>query len=162
MLKIVTYDDPVLLKPSAEILDVNSEIISLAEEMFETMYFANGIGLAAVQVGVLKRLIVMDVPKTGKIAMINPVIIDKSFETSVYEEGCLSLPGIAGEVERPERIVIEYLDLKGEKKSLKASGLFSTCVQHETDHLNGTLFIDRLVPEVKFQKIKEYRNLHTL
>lgn len=162
MLRVITYDDSILKHKSENVVDVDENIIATVEEMFETMYFSNGIGLAAVQVGILKRIIVVDVPKFGRHALINPVIIDSSLETSVYEEGCLSLPGIAGEVERPKKIEIKYLDLKGKEKTLKADGLLATCIQHEIDHLDGILFIDKLSPEIKIDKIKEYRKLHTL
>ena len=128
--------------------------------MFKTMYFSNGIGLAAVQVGVLKRLITIDVPKFGKYTMINPKIIYKSEEKSSYEEGCLSLPGIASMVERSKNITVEFMDIDGKIKKKDADGLLATCIQHEIDHLDGILFVDRLLPEEKLNKIKEYKNLH--
>ena len=115
--------------------------------MLETMYEAPGIGLAAVQIGILKRLIVIDISKEEKknpIFLINPEIITKSKNKSVYEEGCLSLPGQFAEIERPAECLIKYLDYQGKQKELKATGLMATCVQHEIDHLNGVLFIDYL------------------
>ena len=117
------------------------------EDMLETMYDAPGIGLAAVQIGILKRLIVIDISKEEKknpIFLINPEIITKSKNKSVYEEGCLSLPGQFAEIERPAECLIKYLDYQGKQKELKATGLMATCVQHEIDHLNGVLFIDYL------------------
>ncbi len=160
MLKVLTYDDEFLKKKSENIEKIDKDIKKLAQDMYETMYFANGIGLAAVQVGVLKRLFVIDVPEFGKFEMINPRIIEKSKETSIYEEGCLSLPGIGNEVERSQSITIEYLDLDGNKKTLKATDLLATCIQHEYDHLEGILFIDRLPPEKRLKKIKEFTKLH--
>lgn len=160
ILKVVIYDNQLLNQKSEEIKEIDKEVRELIKKMFKTMYYSNGIGLAAVQVGILKRIFVMDVPDQGTYEMINPVIIDKSDDTSTYEEGCLSLPGIANEVTRSESVVVEYLDIDGNKKRLEASGLLATCIQHEYDHLNGILFIDRLPPEIKFEKIKEYNNLH--
>ena len=116
--------------------------------MLETMYSAPGIGLAAVQVGILKRLIVIDVSKDKEkknpFFLINPEIISKSKNTSTYEEGCLSLPGYFAEIERPAECQVKYIDYFGKKKEIKATGLLSTCIQHEIDHLNGVLFIDYL------------------
>ena len=116
--------------------------------MLETMYSAPGIGLAAVQVGILKRAIVIDVSrdkeKKNPFFLINPEIIYKSKNTSIHEEGCLSLPGYFAEIERPAECRVKYIDYHGKKKEIKASGLLSTCIQHEIDHLNGVLFIDYL------------------
>ena len=116
--------------------------------MLQTMYKAPGIGLAAVQIGVLKRLIVIDISKREEekkpIFLINPEIKFKSKKTSLYEEGCLSLPGYFAEIERPSECSIEYVDYYGKKKELKAEGLLSTCIQHEIDQLNCVLFIDYL------------------
>ena len=112
------------------------------------MYAAPGIGLAAVQVGILKRLVVIDISKGEEkkkpIFLINPQIIHKSEKTSVYEEGCLSIPGQFAEIERPAECTLKYIDYNGKEKQLKANGLLATCVQHEVDHLNGILFIDYL------------------
>ena len=116
--------------------------------MLETMYSAPGIGLAAVQVGVLKRLIVIDISKEkdkkNPLFLINPEIISRSKKTSIYEEGCLSLPGHFAEIERPAECHVKYIDYTGKEKEIKANGLLSTCIQHEVDHLNGILFIDYL------------------
>ena len=116
--------------------------------MVETMYSAPGIGLAAVQIGVLKRLIVIDISKDDKkknpLFLINPEITFRSKKTSTYEEGCLSLPGHFAEVERPAECHLNFLDYYGKKKDLKADGLLATCIQHEVDHLNGILFIDHI------------------
>jgi len=114
--------------------------------MFETMYAAPGIGLAAVQIGILKRIIVVDVSKKDEekkpIFLINPKIIFKSKETSLFEEGCLSLPGYFAEIERPAKCKVEYIDYNGKQTELEAEGLLSTCIQHEVDHLNGVLFVE--------------------
>jgi peptide deformylase len=123
------------------------------------MYAGNGIGLAAVQLGVLKRVFVMDVPNFGKYELINPVILDRSLDTDCHEEGCLSIPGIAAEVTRPKEVTVEYINLEGKKKKLKAKGLLAVCIQHEFDHLEGILFVDRLKSEERLEKLKEYRKL---
>ncbi|MBN2547227.1 MAG: peptide deformylase [Spirochaetes bacterium] len=160
MLKIITYGDKLLTQKSELITDINTDTIKLIEEMFNAMYYNNGIGLAAVQVGQLLNLFVVDVPDFGKYVMINPKILDKSFEKNSYEEGCLSVPGIGHDVERPANIIVEYTDEKGKNKKIEASGLLSTCIQHEYDHLEGILFIDRLDPEERLKKISEYTKLH--
>ena len=145
---IVIEPDPILRKKSERLEKVDDEIKKLLDDMLETMYAAPGIGLAAVQIGILKRLIVIDISKENEkknpIFLINPVIISRSSDTSVYEEGCLSLPGHFAEIERPAECKVEYIDYYGKKKEIKAKGLLSTCIQHEVDHLNGVLFIDYL------------------
>ena len=144
---IIIEPDPILRKKSDAIEKVDDELRKLMDEMLETMYEAPGIGLAAVQIGILKRLIVIDISKEEKknpIFLINPEIITKSKNKSVYEEGCLSLPGQFAEIEGPAECLIKYLDYQGKQKELKATGLMATCVQHEIDHLNGVLFIDYL------------------
>ena len=146
--KIVIEPDPILRKKSENLEKVDNELRLLLDDMLETMYSAPGIGLAAVQVGILKRLIVIDISKDKEkknpIFLINPEIISKSKNTSIYEEGCLSLPGHFAEIERPEECKIKYIDYDGKKKEMKANGLLATCIQHEIDHLNGILFIDYL------------------
>ena len=146
--KIVIEPDPILRKKSKTLEKVDDELRKLLDDMLETMYSAPGIGLAAVQVGILKRLIVIDVSKEkdkkSPLFLINPKIITKSKTTSIYEEGCLSLPGYFAEIERPAECNVEYIDYNGKKKEIKASGLLSTCIQHEVDHPNGVLFIDYL------------------
>ena len=145
---IVIEPDPILRKKSIILEKVDDELRILLDDMLETMYAAPGIGLAAVQIGILKRLIVIDISKDKEkknpIFLINPEIISKSKNTSIYEEGCLSLPGHFAEIERPEECQIKYIDYDGKKKEMKANGLLSTCIQHEIDHLNGILFIDYL------------------
>ena len=146
--KIVIEPDPILRKKSENLEKVDNELRLLLDDMLETMYSAPGIGLAAVQVGILKRLIVIDISKDKEkknpIFLINPEIISKSKNTSIYEEGCLSLPGHFAEIERPEECKIKYIDYDGKKKEMKANGLLATCIQHEIDNLNGILFIDYL------------------
>ena len=145
---IIIEPDTILRKKSEVLENVDNEIRGLMDDMLETMYAAPGIGLAAVQVGILKRLIVIDISKEREkkdpLFLINPEIVSKSTNTSIYEEGCLSLPGYFAEIERPAECQIEYLDYNGKKKEMKVDGLLATCIQHEVDHLNGVLFIDYL------------------
>jgi peptide deformylase len=145
---ILTAPDPRLQAVSTDVEKVDSEIRKLVDDMAESMYAADGIGLAAVQIGVPKRVIVIDLDqKEGKKnprAFINPKILWASEEMAVFEEGCLSVPEIWDDVERPARIRCEYLDLDGKKVELEADGMLATCLQHEMDHLNGVLFIDHL------------------
>jgi len=145
---IITAPDPRLKAVSIPVEKVDGEIRKLAEDMADSMYAADGIGLAAVQVGTPKRIIVMDLDqKEGKKnwrVFINPKILWASDEKAVYEEGCLSVPEIYDDVERAARIKAEYLDLDGKKVEIEADGLLATCLQHEMDHLEGILFIDHL------------------
>jgi peptide deformylase len=150
---ILTAPDPRLKAVSAPVESVDAEIRRLAQDMADSMYAADGIGLAAVQVGVPRRMIVMDLnqkegdKKTGKKnwrVFINPKILWASEELAVYEEGCLSVPEIYDDVERPARIRAEYLDLDGKRIEIEADGMLATCLQHEMDHLEGILFIDHL------------------
>jgi peptide deformylase len=158
ILDIVTLNDQRLRIPSKDVTEINEELINLVNDMYDTLVAANGVGLSAVQVGVQKRLFITDVPQSGgKIVAINPIIKEFSEKRRIYDEGCLSIPGITGEVERPDSVLLEYTDLKGKIRKLRAHGLLATCIQHEYDHLNGMLFIDRLDPDEKIQKIHEYR-----
>ena len=145
---ILTAPDPRLQAVSTDVEKVDAEIRKLVDDMADSMYEADGIGLAAVQIGVPKRVIVIDLDqKDGKKnprAFINPKITWASEETAVFEEGCLSVPEIWDDVERPARIKAEYLDRDGSKQLLEADGMLATCLQHEMDHLNGVLFIDHL------------------
>ena len=146
--KILIEPDPILRKKCEPLEKVNADTKKLMDDMLETMYAAPGIGLAAVQVGILKRLVVIDISKgeekRNPIFLINPEITYQSKQTSVYEEGCLSLPGQFAEIERPAECNLKYVDYNGKQKELKANGLLATCIQHEVDHLNGILFIDYL------------------
>ena len=146
--EILTEPNKILLQISQPIEKVTKEDQTLMDDMLETMYEANGIGLAAIQIGVPKRIIVMDIYKDEKgknpMYFVNPIIKDKNKEMSTYEEGCLSVPNQFAEVDRPAACEVEYLDYYGKKKVLKANGLLATCIQHEMDHLEGILFIDYL------------------
>ncbi len=157
--KILIEPDPILRKKCEPLEKVDDDIRKLMQDMLETMYDAPGIGLAAVQIGILKRMIVIDISKDEKkrdpLFLINPVILKSSKKTSTYEEGCLSLPGQFAEIERPAECLLKYIDLSGKEKELKAEGLLSTCIQHEVDHLNGILFIDYLSKLKKDMIIKK-------
>ena len=159
MRKIVIEPDPILRKKSESLEKVDNDIRKLLDEMLKTMYAAPGIGLAAVQIGILKRLVVIDISKEDQkknpLFLINPVITYKSKNTSIYEEGCLSLPGHFAEIERPSECSVDYIDYNGKEKKLKADGLLATCIQHEVDHLNGVLFIDYLSKLKKDMIIKK-------
>ncbi len=156
---IVIEPDPILRRKSSVIEKVNDEIRNLLDDMLETMYNAPGIGLAAVQIGILKRIIVIDISKEDEnkkpFFLINPEITFRSKKTSVYEEGCLSLPGHFAEIERPAECHLNFIDYNGKRKELKAKGLLATCIQHEIDHLNGILFIDYLSKLKKDMIIKK-------
>ena len=145
---IITVPDETLKKISEPIEKVGINETKLVNDLFETMYKSNGIGLAAVQVGILKRILVIDVSNKDKknepIAFINPVIKKVSEETSIYEVGCLSIPDTFIEIERPKICEIEFLDIKGKIQNLECDGLLSTCIQHEINHLDGKLIIDHL------------------
>ena len=145
---ILTAPDPRLKVVSEPVIKVDAEIRTLVDDLIETMYGADGIGLAAIQVGVPKRVLVMDIDqKDGKKnpkAYINPKILWASEEMATFEEGCLSVPEIWDEVERPAKIRAEYLDRDGKRHEIEAEGLFATCLQHEMDHLEGILFVDHL------------------
>ncbi len=145
---ILTVPDPVLRRQAKPIERVDAELRRLIEDMLATMYDAPGIGLAAPQIGVLRRLIVMDpakddAPKTP-LAMINPEILDRSEALRLHEEGCLSIPDFTAEIERPTKTRVAYIDRAGKPQERELEGIWSTLVQHEIDHLNGILFIDYL------------------
>ncbi|MDB9760778.1 peptide deformylase [Pelagibacteraceae bacterium] len=145
--KILTEPDPFLRQKSIEVDRVDDGIRKLMNDMLDTMYDAPGIGLAAIQVGVPKRIIVIDLFKEQEkkpLYFVNPKIILKSNNNTSYEEGCLSVPGQFAEIDRPDRCHISYLDYNGENRELKSEGLLATCIQHEIDHLEGILFIDYL------------------
>ena len=145
---IITEPNKILRQISKPVKNVGKDEQCLMDDMLETMYAAPGIGLAAVQIGILKRIIVIDLSKEGEkkepIFIVNPEIISKSKNLISYEEGCLSIPNQFAEIERPNTCKIKFLDYMGEKKELEAKGLLATCIQHEIDHLNGVLFIDYL------------------
>jgi peptide deformylase len=145
---ILTLPDPILRKKAKPIERVDADLRRLMDDMLLTMYDAPGIGLAAPQIGILRRLIVMDpakdeAPKTPVI-MVNPEILERSDEMRVHDEGCLSIPDFTAEIERPAKTRVSFLDRAGKKQEIELNGIWSTLVQHEIDHLNGVLFIDYL------------------
>tara|TARA_Y100000816_G_C25952351_1_gene496850 strand:- start:247 stop:765 length:519 start_codon:yes stop_codon:yes gene_type:complete len=157
--RIITEPNKILRQISKPVKSVGKDEQNLMDDMLDTMYAADGIGLAAIQIGVPKRIIVMDISwnKGEKKPMyfVNPVIKNKDNNKSTYEEGCLSVPNQFAEIERPKNCEVEYLDYNGEKKLLKAEGLLATCIQHEMDHLEGILFIDYLSKLKKSMIIKK-------
>ena len=156
---ILTEPNPILRQISKPVNGVGAEEKKLMDDMLETMYAANGIGLAAIQIGIPKRIIVMDLSKDENKKepkfFVNPVIKNKDTSNSTYEEGCLSVPNQFAEIDRPKKCEVEYLDYNGDKKILKADGLLATCIQHEMDHLEGILFIDYLSKLKKSMIIKK-------
>ena len=171
LLDIVTLPDNILRQISAPVKGVDNAIRKLMDDMLETMYDAPGIGLAAIQISVAKRVIVVDVAKRehgegenpeevvekkNPIFLVNPEIIRVSDEKSVYEEGCLSIPDFYAEVERPARVKVGFLDRMGARQELEADGLLATCIQHEIDHLNGVLFIDHISRLKRERVVKKF------
>ena len=168
--EILTEPNELLRKKSLTVEKVDKDLQKLMDDMLETMYAAPGIGLAAIQVGVPKRVIVLDiglrnesedtnnekqVVKKNPMYFVNPEIITKSINNSTYEEGCLSVPGQFAEIERPDKCHIKYLNYYGEPKELVAEGMLATCIQHEMDHLEGILFIDYLSKLKKSMIVKK-------
>ena len=148
ILELVKAPDPRLKLVSQPIADVDRALRRFLDDMVETMYAENGIGLAAIQVGVPKRIAVIDLdpggPNSKQLYIINPRIVEASGELSTFHGGCLSVPEVWDDVKRPARLTVEYTDEHGNKQTVSADGLFATCLQHEIDHLNGRLFIDHL------------------
>ncbi len=157
--KILTEPNKILRQVSLPVEKVGNEERKLMDDMLETMYSARGIGLAAIQIGVPKRIIVMDLSKEGEKKepkyFVNPIIKNKNKKLATYEEGCLSVPGQFAEIDRPSECEVEYLDYDGKKIFLNASGLLATCIQHELDHCEGKLFIDYLSKLKKSMIIKK-------
>ena len=157
--KILTEPNKILRQVSKDVEKVGDEERALMDDMLDTMYDAPGIGLAAIQIGVPKRIIVMDISrdenKREPRYFVNPIIKNRNEEKAKYEEGCLSVPDQFAEIERPNTCEVEYLDYNGKKKLLKADGLLATCIQHEMDHLEGILFIDYLSKLKKSMIIKK-------
>ncbi|HLL55654.1 MAG TPA: peptide deformylase [Myxococcaceae bacterium] len=145
--EILIWPDPILKKKASPVAKVDPAIRTLVADMFETMYAAEGVGLAAPQVGVLKNVIVLDTtprqPESRPMAMINPQIVAVEGKT-VYTEGCLSIPGEAEDVERAAKVTVKFLDVEGQEQTVEADGLLAIAVQHEMDHLNGTVFVDHV------------------
>ena len=161
--KILTEPDPFLRQKSKIVEEVNDEIRSLMDDMVDTMYDAPGIGLAAIQIGIPKRVIVIDLSKDDQkknpLYFVNPEIIIKSKNDASYEEGCLSVPNQFAEISRPDTCKVKHLDYDGNEKILEAEGLLSTCIQHEMDHLEGILFIDYLSKLKRSMIIKKLSKL---
>ncbi len=168
--QILTEPDKILREKSLKVNQVDEDLQKLMDDMLETMYAAPGIGLAAIQVGVPKRVIILDiglrdksestndekqVTRKNPMYFVNPEIITKSTNNSTYEEGCLSVPGQFAEIERPDKCHIKYLDYYGQPKELVAEGMLATCIQHEMDHLEGILFIDYLSKLKKSMIVKK-------
>ena len=155
---ILRYPDPRLHKRASKVEGVTDDIRHLIKDMAATMYAAPGIGLAATQVNVHQRVIVIDVSESHDQlqVFINPEIVWSSAEKAIYEEGCLSIPEFYSEVERPAQVKVKYLDLDGALHEVEADGLLATCLQHEIDHLNGILFIDRISKLKRDRVIKKF------
>jgi peptide deformylase len=158
--EILILPDKRLRQVSATVKKIDAGIRTLVEEMFETMYDAPGIGLAAIQIGAPTRVVTMDLakkdePKAPQV-FINPEILWASEEKAIYEEGCLSIPEYYGDVERPAQVKVRYLDLEGEPREIEANGLLATCLQHEIDHLNGVLFIDHMSKLKRDRVLKKF------
>jgi len=158
--EIIKLPDKRLRLNSEPVKKIDPGIRALVDDMFETMYAAPGIGLASIQVGVPKRVVVMDLSKKEEAhepqVFINPEIIWASEEKSTHEEGCLSIPEYYEEVERPKEVKVKYLDLDGKPHEIAANGLFATCIQHEIDHINGVLFIDHISKLKRDRVVKKF------
>ncbi len=163
--KILIEPNPILRQVSEPVTKVGEEERKLMDDMLQTMYEANGIGLAAIQVGIPKRIIVIDLSKKDEkknpLYFVNPIIKNKKKELSTYEEGCLSVPDQFAEIDRPSECDVEYLDYNGEKQFLHATGLLATCIQHEIDHCDGKLYIDylsKLKKSIIIKKLSKQKN----
>jgi peptide deformylase len=158
--EILVLPDKRLRKVSEPVTKIDAAIRKLVEDMFETMYGAPGIGLAAIQIGTTKRVVTLDLAKKEEPpkpqVYINPELVWSSEEKAIYEEGCLSIPEYYSEVERPARVRVSYVDLEGKSHEIAANGLLATCLQHEIDHLNGILFIDHLSKLKRDRVIKKF------
>jgi peptide deformylase len=161
--EILVVPNPVLKQVSQPVARVDDELRALMDDMLETMYAAPGIGLAAIQIGEPRRVIVMDLAREGEEKQprhfVNPEITWRSEETAPYEEGCLSVPEYFDEVQRPARVKLRYLNYQGEPVEEEAEGLFAVCIQHEMDHLDGVLFIDHLSRLKREQAVKKVKKL---
>jgi len=180
ILPIVIFPNPILQQHSQPVDKIDDNLKKLMSDMLETMYRDKGVGLAAVQVGVLKRVIVMDISYTindcdgdhhdhhhnhitnqKPMFLVNPEIVNSSKELSVYHEGCLSFPEVRADVKRPQKVKVKYLDYNGDEQLLEADELFATCVQHEIDHLNGITFVDhlsKLKREIILKKLQKFQH----
>lgn len=160
-LPIITIPDPVLRKISDPVERVDAAVVRLMDDMLETMYAASGIGLAAIQVGVPRRVVVLDTAPDGEprqpIVMANPEIVALGSKTRLYEEGCLSIPDVRVDIERPEEVTVRYIDRSGNEQELAATGLLATAIQHELDHLDGQLIIDFLSKLKRDMVIRKFK-----
>ena len=166
ILPLIIAPDPILNQPSQKVEVVDDSIRKLLADMLETMYANDGIGLAAVQVGVHKRCIVMDVAvregRNEPIKLVNPTIVRKADRQSVFTEGCLSFPDQFSDVERPESVTVNYLDENGVEKTIEATGILATCIQHEIDHTDGIVFVDHISSmkrDIILRKLKKAKRL---
>ncbi len=160
---IILLPDPVLRLVAAPVATIDDEVRALADDMLDTMYAAPGVGLAAPQVGVSRRVIVLDVSEKDDekqpYIMINPVIVQRSTDLNIHEEGCLSMPDVRTEIERPAKVTVRFLDRAGKQQELKADGLLATCIQHEIDHLEGKLLIDYMSRLRREMVVKRFKKL---
>jgi peptide deformylase len=160
---LIILPDPVLRQVSKPVEQFDGALRRLSSDMLETMYDAPGIGLAAIQVGVPLRMLVIDLAKEGEDkapqVIVNPEILDRSDERSIYEEGCLSIPDYYAEVERPAKVRVRFFDEHGSAHEVEAEGLLATCLQHEIDHLNGVLFIDHISKLKRDMVVKKFKKL---
>lgn len=163
ILPLVILPDPLLRQLSKPVERIDADVRRFADDMLETMYDAPGIGLAAIQVGQPLRMLVIDLAKEDEpkapMVVINPQVVAHGDDLSVYEEGCLSIPDYYAEVERPDTVTVNYLDLDGKQQSVVADGLLATCLQHEIDHLNGVLFIDHISKLKRDMVIRKFRKI---
>lgn len=163
---ITLPDEKILRQTSAPVKSVDEDTRRVFDDMLETMYHAPGIGLAAIQIGVPRRLVVIDLSKEGEekkpLFLANPEIVARSAEISDYEEGCLSIPDYFEMVQRPRDVTVRYLDRQGEAQQIAATGLLATCLQHEIDHLNGVLFIDHISKLKRDRVIKKFQKAQKL
>ena len=157
--EIITVPNPLLKKISKKVDIVDSEILTLIDDMLETMYAAPGIGLAAIQIGIPKRILVIDISRDDEaknpLFFINPEIINPNETLSSYEEGCLSVPGVFEEIERPDECTVKFMDKEGIKQKMLCKGMLATVIQHEMDHLNGIVFVDHLSKLKRDRAIKK-------
>jgi peptide deformylase len=160
-LKIELLGSPILRQKADEIAEIDDELRTLIEDMYDAMYEAEGIGLAGPQVGLAKRVLVIDIKDEAhpRFALINPRIVERGGEKQKEEEGCLSIPGVSALVERPTTVTVEAVDEHGQPLRLEADGLLARCIQHEVDHLDGVLFIDHLSPLKRSMLVKKYKSL---
>ena len=163
---LVYLPDPKLRLVSAAVSPSDADVKALVETMYDTMYDAAGIGLAAIQIGVQKRVVTIDLAGKDEepqpLTLINPEIVGASDELQFYDEGCLSIPDYYEEVERPAKVTVRYLDLKGAEQAIEAEGLLAVCVQHEIDHLNGVLFIDHISRLKRDRVVKKFEKARAM